>query len=102
MSPFLFCTHTDTSQEGVFRKPGNKLRISQLVEELSKGRFYEVLQDSITRPHDLASILKQYFAELQEPLLLSRHLDAYLQIAGNNILMYFVIVTNYVVIFMVC
>ena len=75
--------YTDTSQEGVFRKPGNKLRISQLVEELSKGRFYEVLQDSITHPHDLGSILKQYFAELQEPLLLSRHLDAYLQIAGN-------------------
>ena len=77
--------HTDTSQEGVFRKPGNKLRISQLVEELSKGRFHEVLQDSITHPHDLASILKQYFAELQEPLLLSRHLDAYLQIAGKKI-----------------
>ena len=76
--------YTDTSQEGVFRKSGNKLRISQLVEELSKGRFYEVLQDSVTHPHDLASILKQYFADLQEPLLLSRHLDAYLQIAGNN------------------
>jgi len=76
-------SYTDTSHEGVFRKPGNKLRISQLVEELSKGRFYEVLQDSITHPHDLASILKQYFSELQEPLLLSRHLDAYLQIAGT-------------------
>lgn len=68
--------------EGVFRKPGNKLRVSQLVEELSKGRLPEVLQDSLPHPHDLASILKQYFSELQEPLLLTRHLDAYLQVAG--------------------
>ena len=42
-----------------------------------------MLQDSVTHPHDLASILKLYFAELQEPLLLTRHLDAYLQITGN-------------------
>ena len=68
----------------MFRKPGNKLRVDQLVDELSKGRFYEVLQDSASHPHDLASILKQYFSELQEPLLLSRHLDAYLQVTGKH------------------
>ena len=68
--------------EGIFRKSGSKQRVDQLVQDLGEKPFEQVLLSEVYKPHDFASVLKHYFAELPEPLLLKRHLDAYMQTAG--------------------
>ncbi len=79
-------THMSTyvSKEGLFRKSGNKARIDQLVKGLEGSQFSEVLLQDNYNANDFASVLKQFFSELPEPLLLKRHLDAYLQAAGRD------------------
>ena len=74
--------HTFVSKEGLFRKSGNKNRMEQLIKGLEEGHFKEVIVQSKYNAHDFASVLKQYFSELPEPLLLKRHLNAYLQAIG--------------------
>lgn len=74
---------TFVSREGLFRKSGNKGRMDLLVKGLEGGHFREVLVNEGYNAHDFASVLKQYFSELPEPLLLKRHLNAYLQAAGK-------------------
>ena len=71
-----------SSLEGLFRKPGNKTRVEQLVQELGEISLESIIAQQSYNPHDFASALKQYFADLQEPLMLSRHVDAYIQAAG--------------------
>lgn len=77
-------THMNTfvSREGLFRKSGNKGRMEQMVKGLGEGAFGDVVLETSYNAHDFASVLKQYFSELPEPLLLKRHLNAYLQAAG--------------------
>lgn len=77
-------THMNTfiSKEGLFRKSGNKGRMDLLVKGLEGGQFGQVTINGAYNAHDFASVLKQYFSELPEPLLLKRHLNAYLQVAG--------------------
>ena len=50
--------------------------------ELGERELGEIVASEVYKPHDFASALKQYFAELAEPLLLNRHMDAYLQASG--------------------
>ena len=69
--------------EGIFRKSGSKHRVDQLVQELGEKDFEQILLSETYKPHDYASMLKHYFTELPEPLLLKRHLDAYMQTAGT-------------------
>ena len=71
------------SSEGLFRKSGNKNRMEQLIKGLQEGRLGEVVLNEMYNPHDFASVLKQYLSELPEPLLLKRHLCAYLQTVGK-------------------
>lgn len=71
------------SREGLFRKSGNKGRMEQLVKGLEEGAFGNVILEASYNANDFASVLKQYFSELPEPLLLKRHLNAYLQAAGT-------------------
>ena len=80
-----FITHMSVfaSSEGLFRKSGNKGRMEQMVRETEAGNFGSVLLNTTFNAHDFASVLKQYFSELPEPLLLKRHLNAYLQAASN-------------------
>ena len=73
-----FATH-----EGIFRKSGSKHRMDQLVQDLREKDFEQILLSEMYKPHDYASVLKQYFSELPEPLLLKRHLEAYIQTAGT-------------------
>lgn len=77
-------THMNTfvSSEGLFRKSGNKNRMEQLVKGLQGGKFREMVLNKSYNAHDFASVLKQYFSELPEPLLLKRHLNAYIQAVG--------------------
>ena len=70
------------SSEGLFRKSGNKNRMEQLVKRLQGGKIGEVVLDKMYNAHDFASVLKQYFSELPEPLLLKRHHNAYIQAIG--------------------
>ena len=74
--------NTFVSREGLFRKSGNKGRMEQLLKGLQGGNFGSIIQEVGYNAHDFASVLKQYFSELPEPLLLKRHLNAYLQAAG--------------------
>lgn len=73
---------TFISKEGLFRKSGNKGRMDLLVKGLEGGQFGRVTANGAYNAHDFASVLKQYFSELPEPLLLKRHLNAYFQVAG--------------------
>lgn len=75
--------NTFVSREGLFRKSGNKGRMEQLVKGLEGGEFGDHVFKAGYNAHDFASVLKQYFSELPEPLLLKRHLNAYLQTAGT-------------------
>ena len=75
--------HKFISSEGLFRKSGNRNRVVQLIERLESGELPEVVLSKTFNAHDFASVLKQYFSELPEPLLLKRHLNAYIQSAGN-------------------
>ena len=79
--------HVETfaSHEGIFRKSGSKHRMDQLVQDLREKDFEQILLSEAYKPHDYASVLKQYFSELPEPLLLKRHLEAYMQTAGDYI-----------------
>ena len=72
--------------EGIFRKSGSKQRVDQLVLDLGEKTFEVILFSEAYKPHDFASMLKQYFSDLPEPLLLKRHIDAYTQTAGISTL----------------
>ena len=80
-------THLESfaSEEGLFRKPGSHSRIDQLVQQLSTLPLDQVIANPVYSPHDYASTFKQFFSELPEPLLLTRHMVAYEQAAGNGI-----------------
>jgi len=79
-------THMETfaTHEGLFRKPGNRNRVEQMVADLSERGLGEVISDRKYKAHDFASVLKQYFAELPEPVTLRRHMEAYLQASGER------------------
>ena len=77
MESFVHC-------EGIFRKSGSKHRVDQLVQDLGEKDFEKIVLSNEYKPHDFASVLKHYFNDLPEPLLLKRHLDAYLQTAGRD------------------
>ena len=73
---------TVVTTEGLFRVPGSKLRVTRLAEELTDSDWTSILSDSSYKPHDFASVLKQYLIDLPESLLPGNHLEAYLQVAG--------------------
>lgn len=75
--------HSYVRFEGLFRKPGNKTRIEQLMVELGESSVSVVVANSNYTGHDYASVLKQFLSELPEPLLVKRHLDAYIQASGT-------------------
>ena len=79
-------THMETfaTHEGLFRKPGNRNRVEQMAADLSERGLGEVISDRKYKAHDFASVLKQYFAELPEPVTLRRHMEAYLQASGER------------------
>lgn len=79
-------THMENfvSYEGIFRKSGSKNRVDQLVHDLGEKDFQQILLSEMYKPHDYATMLKQYFSDLPEPLLLKRHLNAYIQTAGDT------------------
>ena len=71
-------------EEGLFRKPGSKARVEQLAQDLTRTPFHLVACDPSYTPHDYASVLKHYFSELPEPLMLQRNSEAYHQAAGKT------------------
>ena len=75
--------HKHVLLEGLFRKPGSKLRIDQMVIELERSGFSEVVANMSYTGHDYASLLKQFLSELPEPLLIKRHINAYIQASGE-------------------
>lgn len=68
---------------GIFRRPGNKNRMDLLIQQVGEAGLTGCLSKVMFTAYDYASVLKQYLAELPEPLLLRRHLEAYLQAAGE-------------------
>lgn len=67
---------TDLATEGLFRKSGNITRQQQLLEDIQNNKKPN-LNSLFT--HDRACVLKQLIAQLPEPLLLSRHFEAFSQ-----------------------
>lgn len=79
-------THMESfvTHEGLFRKPGNRNRVDQMTTDLSERGLSDVISDDKYKVHDFASVLKQFFAEMPEPVTLRRHLEAYLQASGES------------------
>ena len=71
--------------EGLFRKPGSRSRIDLMLQEMGERGMNDIILNGAYKSHDFASVLKQCFAELPEPLLLKRHLEAYLQASGKSV-----------------
>ena len=74
---------SDIKAEGLFRKTGNVTRQRLLKEWIRQGAELH-LDDGTFSPHDIATVLKQFLAELPEPLLTQKHFDAYCQIVGKR------------------
>ena len=75
-----------TLEEGLFRKPGSQTRVQQLVNDLETLPFESIIANESYSPHDFASVIKQYLSSLPEPLMTSRHREAYRQAAGMALL----------------
>lgn len=74
-----------SAEEGLFRKPGKKQRVDALVRDLGEKPLADIVGSGAYKCHDFASVLKQFFADLPQPLLLTRHLDAYCQASGGGL-----------------
>ena len=86
LSQLIDHLHNFVMSEGLFRKPGNKHRMGTLAAELETKPPSEAFSNKKYNAHDYASVLKKYLSELSEPLLMKRHLGAYLQTSGMPIL----------------
>lgn len=69
--------------EGIFRVSGSKKRQEQLKELIDKDDNIKFSSGKFT-PHDVSSVLKQFLAELPEPLLTHAPHEAYIQVTGNG------------------
>ncbi|KXJ81980.1 hypothetical protein RP20_CCG016115 [Aedes albopictus] len=68
------------SQEGIFRKTGSLQRQSELKNALLHGVPINLEKGDFTA-HDCASVLKNFLADLSEPLLTEHYYPAYCQVA---------------------
>ncbi|XP_028392970.1 rho GTPase-activating protein 11A-like isoform X2 [Dendronephthya gigantea] len=68
------CLENHLSSEGLFRKSGSSVRQRQLRKTIEEGGTFAEAQ-----PHDVASLLKQFFRELPEPLLTNQLHDHFLK-----------------------
>lgn len=74
----------DICQEGIFRRSGKLTRQNELKTLMNQGTCLN-LEDCLFSVHDCASVLKNFLAELPEPLLTEAHFPVYCQIAGMPI-----------------
>lgn len=74
---------TDIDAEGIFRISGNKKRQEELKHLLDKDVEIDFDKDNYTE-HDVASSLKQFLAELPEPIITSAHVKIHMQIIGKD------------------
>lgn len=77
------CNFIGITQEGIFRRTGALTRQQELKTSLYQGSPLN-LEDAQYNVHDCASVLKNYLADLPEPLLTDLHYPAHCQIAGMN------------------
>lgn len=68
--------------EGIFRVPGEVEFVKEMKEAIDKGKF--VLQENEKNYPVLASLLKLYFRELPQPLLLYQNYNAFLTLIENK------------------
>lgn len=76
----MFWYFADISQEGIFRKTGSLQRQSELKNALIHGVPINLEKGDFTA-HDCASVLKNFLADLSEPLLTEHYYPAYCQVA---------------------
>ena len=73
---------SDITQEGLFRKNGSVSRQQELKNLLNSGADLN-LDCGTYSPHDCASVLKSFLADLPEPLLTEAHYPIHCRIAGK-------------------
>ncbi|CAL1530746.1 unnamed protein product, partial [Lymnaea stagnalis] len=78
MSIFLL----DICKEGLFRKPGNCVRMNTLRDLLIEHGPSLMIDAEVYTPYDVAGVLKEFLRELPEPLLTERHMEAHRQVLG--------------------
>lgn len=64
----VFKTFLGLDTEGLFRISANKNVVSSFRERIDKGEEFD-FEKEIDDPHIIASLLKAYFVELQDPLI---------------------------------
>ncbi|GFR79531.1 rho GTPase-activating protein 19 [Elysia marginata] len=67
-------------KEGLFRKPGHRLRMNALRDSLNVHGTATRLDPEVYSPYDVAGVLKEFLRELPEPLLTDKHMEAHRQI----------------------
>ncbi|KAH9524667.1 hypothetical protein Btru_027485 [Bulinus truncatus] len=67
-------------KEGLFRKPGNCVRMNTLRELLVAHGPSVLIDPQVYTSYDVAGVLKEFLRELPEPLLTERHMEAHRQI----------------------
>ncbi|KAM4594535.1 rho GTPase-activating protein 19 isoform 1-T1 [Fundulus diaphanus] len=70
--------------EGLFRVPGNSVRLHTLKELLNSGADVDLAAGDF-HPNDVATLLKTFLGELPEPLLTHRHFHVHLKIADMTL-----------------
>lgn len=71
---------------GIFRVSTSKKRVRQLREDFDRGTYY--LDENIC-PHDVATLLKEYFRDLPEPLLCRNLYSAFVRTQSKCFLVFF-------------
>ncbi|KAK7009647.1 rho GTPase-activating protein 19-like isoform X1 [Biomphalaria glabrata] len=71
---------SNVCKEGLFRKPGNCVRMNTLRELLISQGPSVMIDPQVYTPYDVAGVLKEFLRELPEPLLTDRHMEAHRQI----------------------
>lgn len=66
--------------EGIFRRSGNRTRVNELRDKINAG--FDVIFDE-EDPHVVASLMKTFLRELEEPLLTYENYDDIIEFLGE-------------------
>lgn len=72
-----FLTKKGIGEEGIFRKAGSAARVKALRQRCEDLQGKVDFEEEKARPHDVASLFKQFLRETPEPLLSSAYLEAF-------------------------
>jgi hypothetical protein len=70
-------------EEGLFRIPGNNIKITQLKKQFDTGNNVDLNKHNDLDVHTVACLLKMYLRELPVPVIIPRYYSTYLKVYQN-------------------